>query len=127
MIKNYFDLMKSTYDNLLQKAPSFDYAVFIGGPDDTVIRRNTGGKAGKKIAPRDNVYLEFALYAGILSAARSFFMLDETCGIASDLKGITMSYYADQEGAGTHDLIGVGKMHDAGDRSERRSTEQFCR
>lgn len=71
--KNFFELNQSTYDNLIQKAPSFDYAVFIGGPDDTVIRRNTGGKAGKKIAPRDNVYLEFALYAGILSAARSFF------------------------------------------------------
>ena len=94
--KNFFDLNQSTYDNLVQKAPSFDYAVFIGGPDDMVIRRNTGEQAEKKIAPRDNVYLEFALYAGILSAARSFFLLDEACGIASDLKGITLSYYADQ-------------------------------
>ena len=125
--KNFFDLNQSTYDNLVEKAPSFDYAVFIGDPDDMVIRRNTGEQTEKKIAPRDNVYLEFALYAGILSAARSFFLLDEACGIASDLKGITMSYYADQEGAGTHDLIGVGKMHDTGDRSERRGTEQFCR
>ena len=94
--KNFFDLNQSTYDNLVQKAPSFDYAVFIGGPDDKVICRNTGEQAEKKIAPRDNVYLEFALYAGILSAARSFFLLDEACGIASDLKGITLSYYADQ-------------------------------
>ena len=125
--KNFFFFIQSTYDNLVQKAPSFDYAVFIGDPDDMVIRRNTGEQTEKKIAPRDNVYLEFALYAGILSAARSFFLLDEACGIASDLKGITMSYYADQEGAGTHDLIGVGKMHDTGDRSERRGTEQFCR
>ena len=67
MIKNYFDLMKSTYDNLLQKAPSFDYAVFIGGSDDKVIRWLKEG-AKEKMAPRDNVYLEFVLYGGMLSS-----------------------------------------------------------
>lgn len=49
MIKNYFDLMKSTYDNLLQKAPSFDYAVFyrwIGRQGDTLAERRGKGKDG---------------------------------------------------------------------------------
>lgn len=94
--KNFFDLMKSTYNNLVQKAPSFDYAVFIGGPDDKVIRWQKGG-SNEKLAPRDNVYLEFALYGGILSPARSFFMLDESCEESSDLKGITLLYFDNQD------------------------------
>lgn len=50
-----------------------------------------------KLAPRDNVYLEFALYGGILSVPRSFFMMDEKCKAASDLNGVTLFYYNDQE------------------------------
>lgn len=50
-----------------------------------------------KLAPRDNVYLEFALYGGILSVPRSFFMMDEKCKAASDLNGGTLFYYNDQE------------------------------
>ena len=95
--KNFFDLTKSTYDNLVQKAPSFDYAVFIGGPDDKVIRWYNGEHPEEKLAPRDNVYLEFALYGGILSPARSFFMLEGTCEESSDLKGITLLYFDNQD------------------------------
>lgn len=50
-----------------------------------------------KLAPRDNVYFEFALYGGILSVPRSFFMMDEKCKAASDLNGVTLFYYNDQE------------------------------
>lgn len=95
--KNFFDLTKSTYENLVQKAPSFDYAVFIGGPDDKVIRWYNGEHPEEKLAPRDNVYLEFALYGGILSPARSFFMLDGSCEASSDLKGITLLYFDNQD------------------------------
>lgn len=95
--KNFFDLMESTYNNLVRKAPSFDYTVFIGGPDDKVIRWYKGEQPEEKLAPRDNIYLEFALYGGILSPARSFFMLDETCKAASDLDGITLFYFKNQD------------------------------
>lgn len=40
---------------------------FIGGSDDKVIRWLKEG-AKEKMAPRDNVYLEFALYGGMLSS-----------------------------------------------------------
>lgn len=95
--KDFFEINRTAYDNLVQKAPSFDYAIFVGGTDDTVFRRKKGGRPEMKLAPRDNVYLEFALYGGILSVARSFFMLDEKCRAASDLNGVTLFYYNDQE------------------------------
>lgn len=43
---------------------SFDYAIFIGGKDDYVRRESD---RTHKYAARDNVYLEFGLYAGILT------------------------------------------------------------
>ena len=94
--KDFFEINIATYDNLVQKAPSFDYAIFIGGTDDTVFRMREEGMPEKKLAPRDNVYLEFALYGGILSVSRSFFMLDEKCKVASDLNGVTLFYYNSQ-------------------------------
>lgn len=60
-------------------------------------RNQQSGRPEMKLAPRDNVYLEFALYGGILSVSRSFFMMDEKCKAASDLNGVTLFYYNDQE------------------------------
>lgn len=60
-------------------------------------RNQQSGRPEMKLAPRDNVYLEFALYGGILSVSRSFFMMDEKCKAASDLNGGTLFYYNDQE------------------------------
>lgn len=88
---HFFDANIDTYANLAKKAIIFDYAIFIGGPDDLVFRRSN---IESRISPRDNVYLEFGLYAGILSPARSYFLIDKKCTIASDLRGITIFYYS---------------------------------
>ncbi len=88
---NFFEINKNTYDNLVKNSIAFDYAIFIGGKDDKVTRLKKGTK---KIAPRDNVYLELGLYAGILSPARSFFLIDNKCKVASDFDGITLLYYS---------------------------------
>lgn len=42
---------------------------------------------------RDNVYLEFGLYAGILTYARCFFLIQEGCQIASDLLGVNVVFF----------------------------------
>ena len=89
----FFELNRGTYENLAKNAIAFDYAIYIGGQDDRVVRLDD---KKTKIAPRDNVYLEFALYAGILSPARSYFLIDEECTIASDLLGITVLHYSDK-------------------------------
>lgn len=90
---HFFELNRGTYENLAKNAIAFDYAIYIGGQDDQVIRL---GNKKIKIAPRDNVYLEFGLYAGILSPARSYFLIHEECTIASDLLGLTMLRYSDK-------------------------------
>lgn len=88
-----FEINNNTYSELYKKSIGFDFAVFIGGKDDKVIRMGDGTE---KISPRDNVYIEFGLYAGVLSPARSFFLFDRECKIASDLNGITAKQYKDK-------------------------------
>lgn len=88
--ENFFKANKSTYENIVKKAYTFDFAVFIGGKDDFVIRSEN---LVTKIAPRDNVYIEFGLYAGILSTDRTYFLVDRECKVASDLFGITLYMY----------------------------------
>ena len=90
--ENFFKQNQSTYDNLLKESVGFDFAIFIGGADDFV-RRSKDGSV--KMAPRDNVYLEFGLYAGVLTKYRTFFLLQANAKIASDLSGITIEWYKD--------------------------------
>ena len=87
---NFFDLGQCTYHELLKKSLSFDYAIFIGGKDDYVRRESD---RTHKYAARDNVYLEFGLYAGILTYARCFFLIQEGCQIASDLLGVNVVFF----------------------------------
>lgn len=91
---NFFKANESTYRSLVKNALTFDFAVFIGGADDFVVRCSTGAT---KFATRDNVYLELGLYAGILSPDRTFFLVDENSQIASDLFGITLHLYSDDK------------------------------
>lgn len=91
---HFFELNFAAYQNLCQKAACFDYAIFIGGKDDAVLRRST---KSRKTAPRDNIYLEFGLYAGILSPARTYFLIHKDCTIASDLHGITLLPYSNKD------------------------------
>lgn len=92
--ENFFKANESTYKNLAKNALAFDFAIFIGGADDFVVRSSTGAT---KYAPRDNVYLELGLYAGILSIDRTYFLVDKKSGIASDLSGITLYMYSDEK------------------------------
>lgn len=92
--EDFFTLNQGTYETLFKKSIAFDYAIFVGGKDD-FIKKSKYRKA--KIAPRDNVYLEFGLYAGILSPARTFFVMDKACKVASDLDGITLCIFENQK------------------------------
>ena len=92
--KYFFEMNQSTFDTLVKKTISFDYAIFIGGKDDKVVRLKNGKK---KYAPRDNLYLELGLYAGALTKHRTFFFIDKSTQVASDLMGITLLFYACEE------------------------------
>lgn len=90
--ENFFDVNKSTYDNLIQKSICFDYAIFVGGKDDKVFRMS---KRTEKTGVRDNVYLELGLYSGVLSHMRNYFVVHKDCAVASDYFGITVFQYDD--------------------------------
>lgn len=92
--ENVFKANESTYKNLVKNALAFDFAVFIGGVDDFVVRTGNGKT---KLATRDNIYLELGLYAGILSTDRTYFLVDEKSRVASDLSGITLYLYSDEK------------------------------
>lgn len=94
--ENFFELNEGTYKSLVKNSIGFDFAIFVGGKDDLTKRTGiTRAKAKNKV--RDNVYFEFGLYAGILSPERTFFLMDRSCNIASDLLGTTISPYSSEE------------------------------
>lgn len=91
--EDFFSLGNHYYTDLIQKIITFDYAIMIGGADDHVTRISTGCE---KIAPRDNVYLEYGLFSGVLSPKRVLLLIHENCTVASDLLGMSLSQYRDE-------------------------------
>ena len=90
--EDFFSLGKHYYTDLIQKIITFDYAIMIGGEDDFVKRIST---QSEKIAPRDNIYLEYGLFSGILSPNKVLLLMHENCKVASDLAGMSLSMYKD--------------------------------
>lgn len=87
---DFFELGNYVFNDLIQKAISFDYAILIGGEDDKVIRLQT---SEEKLSPRDNIYLEYGMFSGILSTNRILFLIHKNCKVASDLAGMTLIQY----------------------------------
>lgn len=113
---HFFQMNQSAYRTLIKKSIAFDFAIFIGGKDDLSFRLGKDLQ-DSKIAPRDNVYLEFGLYAGVLSDTRSFFLIDRNCMIASDLYGITIERFEDDA-----DLVGCcERFHEKMQEETRRN------
>ncbi len=94
--EKFFEVGGYVYLDLVKKAIGFDYAIFIGGADDKVIRLS---KNTEKISPRDNVYLEYGMYSSILSTNKSLFLVHEDCLVASDLAGMTLKTYREDTDA----------------------------
>lgn len=94
--EGFFTLGEHYYNDLVRKIITFDYAIMIGGEDDMVTRIATG--AVKK-SPRDNVYLEYGLFSGILSPDRVLMLMHKSCSEASDLSGMSLYQYNTAEEA----------------------------
>ena len=80
----------------MRKITTFDYAIMIGAKDDKVKRIES---RAKKIAPRDNVYLEYGLFSGILSPRRVLLLIHKDCAPATDLSGMSLGQYTSDEEA----------------------------
>jgi uncharacterized SAM-dependent methyltransferase len=77
-------------ENLIKATSEFDFACFLGAPEDTVISR--GGTQG---ALRDNVLFEFGLFLGALGRDRVFLVQPRSNfgKIPSDLAGVELLRY----------------------------------
>jgi len=97
-----FGLGTYTFDQLNQHAQSVDGAIFIATKDDKIWYRNT-----ESAAPRDNVILEFGLFAARLGLRRSLILAEAEVKLPSDLRGITYELFETEiekiaEAVGTH-------------------------
>lgn len=80
----------SILETLVDKAPSFDYAILVLSPDDLVLKRGREG-----VIPRDNVLFELGLFIGALGRKRTFIVhcRDDQIELPSDLSGISSATF----------------------------------
>lgn len=85
-----FGLGEGSLDSLVKRLDSFDFAILVLTPDDLVQSRGISQQS-----PRDNVLLEFGLFAGRLGPQRTFALYDRSANIKipSDLAGVTKVGY----------------------------------
>ncbi|MGI1988758.1 TIR domain-containing protein [Shewanella sp. 08P_2] len=81
-----FNLSSNALDDLISKAKSVDFSIFIFSPDDLTIMRSR-----EKYVVRDNVVFELGLFIGAIGKNRCFIVKprDVDLHFPSDLLGIT--------------------------------------
>lgn len=81
-------------DSLRAKAHEVDFAVLIATPDD-----QTSSRGDTEAAPRDNVVLEYGLFAGVLGRERVYLLGAGEMKLPTDISGITrLPYRARSDG-----------------------------
>lgn len=80
-------------ESLLEVAQRVDFAVIVATPDDTVMSR---GK--KHVSARDNIVLEFGLFAGALGRERTYLLATGELKLPTDVLGLTRLPYHPERG-----------------------------
>jgi predicted nucleotide-binding protein len=82
---------RGTLEELHRHSHEVDFAIIVVTADDILETRGT-----VKLAPRDNVMIEFGLFMGALERDRAFLLVkgDKDLKLASDLHGITILYFS---------------------------------
>ncbi len=83
-----FGLGEGTLEALVERLPTFDFAVLVLTPDDVLVSRGVDTPS-----PRDNVLLELGLFIGALGRKRSFIVYErgQQLKLPSDLAGVTLA------------------------------------
>src|SRR5690242_19848650 len=86
-----FALSRTTIEDLVKTAPTYDFAIFILGGED--VRKKDGVTA---LVPRDNVIFETGLFMGVLGRERVFVIRrnDVRVELPSDWLGLTVADYS---------------------------------
>ncbi|MDN5759669.1 MAG: nucleotide-binding protein [Tomitella sp.] len=80
-----------TLDSLITTAKSVDFAVLVATPDDTTTSRGTMERSA-----RDNIVLEFGLFAGVLGRERTYLLATGELKLPTDVLGLTRLPYHPQ-------------------------------
>ena len=81
----------TTIEGLEQNMAECSFAAFVVTPDDAVTKRER-----LKLAPRDNVVLEYGMFLGRLGRSRTFLIVPKSLRelhLPSDLLGVTLQTY----------------------------------
>jgi CRP/FNR family transcriptional regulator, cyclic AMP receptor protein len=87
-----------TLDNLLEQAHCVDFAVIIATPDDLIVKNAASTPSPTQVpTARDNVLLEFGLFAGALERKRVVVLQKENVGLPTDMQGLTVLRYKNKD------------------------------
>lgn len=104
-----------TLDALIETAHRSDFAVLVATPDDT--RESRGQTA---VVPRDNVILEFGLFAGVLGRGRTYVLATSGALLPTDTLGLTRLTYHEQMNPRASVAVAAGEVRDSIGRLGRR-------
>lgn len=91
--QNVFEPSGYTLDSLLRVASSVDFAVLVATADDMTVSRGV-----TTLSVRDNVILEFGLFAGALGRERVYLLPAGGPKLPTDVQGLTWLTYHPQVG-----------------------------
>lgn len=86
--QNVFEPSGYTLDSLLAVASNVDFAVLVATPDDTTVSRGVSTASA-----RDNIVLEFGLFAGALGRNRTYLLATGDLKLPTDVLGLTRLTY----------------------------------
>jgi len=81
-----------TLESLITEAHRSDFAVLVATPDDM-----RGSRGQTTAVPRDNVILEFGLFAGVLGRDRTYVLATDGALLPTDALGLTRLTYHQHE------------------------------
>lgn len=85
----------ATIETLEENMAECSFAAFVATPDDAVTKREQ-----LKLAPRDNVVLEYGMFLGRLGRSRTFLIVPQSLSdlhLPTDLLGVTLQTYDHEE------------------------------
>ena len=97
-----------TINSLLKQADQADYAIILATPED-IVEKNSSfrgflRRSSAKKSARDNVVLEYGLFAGAIDRNRVFVFEKSGVGLPTDLQGLTTLRYSNDRQLVEHTL-----------------------
>ena len=89
---SFFELSKSYISNFKDMKEDYDYAIFICGDDDKIVRNRK-----TKFVPRDNVILELGMGISTFSLQKVLIVKKDIVSLPTDLDGIETIKYNQKE------------------------------